>query len=336
MKFNRDGAVLETELKAQEEALRQWGRTLPGPVDITLIASGDRRTDSFVSFCTTLDRLVPAVNLGEETAEGGDLPGIRVGELWTFHMVPEENEFTPFLDLLSKVAAGDAGLSEELRAVLERVSVPSLVDVYVTTRCPNCPAVMSRIAPFPLVNPHITLRVIDGFLFPEKAEARAVRAVPTVILADGMRFTGQVRAGEVADGLVSGDPARMGAEAFARMIRAGDAEGLAGMMLDRGRVFPGLLDLLAGGLFSVRLGAMVAMETVGERNPELAREALEPLWDRMGEADLSAKGDMVYMIGELGDARWRARLEGLLERTDEPDLQDAVREALESLEAGDA
>lgn len=336
MKFNRDGAVLETKLEAQEEALRQWGRSLPGPVDITLIASGDRRTDSFVSFCTMLDRLVPAVKVGEETAEGEALPGIRVGQLWTFHMVPEENELTPFLDLLSKVASGDAGLSEELCAVLDQVSVPSLVDIYVTTRCPNCPAVMSRITPFPLVNPHIALQVIDGSLFPERAEAQAVRAVPTVILADGIRFTGQVPAGEVADGLVQGDPARMGAEAFARMIRAGDAEGLAGMMLDRGRVFPGVLDLLAGNLFSVRLGAMVAMETVAEHNPELAREALEPLWDRMGKADLSAKGDVVYLIGELGDARWKARLEGLLERTEEPDLQDAVREALEGLEAGDA
>ncbi len=323
--------MLKTTLERTEEALRRWGGTLPGPVGIVLVRSPDERGERLEAFCRTLERLVPSVKITEEAAEGASLPALRIGGLWTFHMVPEENELAPFLDLLSRVASQAPGLEAGLAAKLERVTVPSRVDLYVTTQCPNCPAVATRIAPFPLVNPLITLRVIDGVLFPEEAGDRRVRAVPTVILTDGMRFTGQVRAEEVADGLVHGDPGRMGAEAFARMIQAGDAEGLADMMLERGQVFPGVLDLLAGELFSLRLGAMVAMETVGERNPELAREALEPLWEGMERADPSARGDIVYLVGELGDARWNGRLEDLLGRSDDPELREAVREALANL-----
>lgn len=322
---------MKTTLERTEETLERWGGALQAPVRITLVRSADERTERLEAFCRALERLVPSVEVIEEAAEGASLPALRIGERWTFHMVPEENELAPFLDILSRVASQDPGLEAGLAARLERVAIPAQVDLYVTTQCPNCPAVATRIAPFPLVNPLIALRVIDGVLFPEEAGEQGVRAVPTVILADGLRFTGQVRAEEVADGLLHGDPGRMGAQAFARMVRAGDAEGLADMMLERGQVFPGVLDLLAGDLFSLRLGAMVAMETVGERDPELAREALEPLWERMDRADPSACGDIVYLVGELGDASWKGRLEELLGRSDDPELREAIQDALANL-----
>ncbi|MCF8063270.1 MAG: thioredoxin family protein [Deltaproteobacteria bacterium] len=325
---------MNTTLEERNDELRRWGGALAGPVDIGLVRSTDRRTEPFAAFCEALHRAVPAVGVYEEEAEGDRLPAIRIGDSWTFHMVPEAKELAPFLDLLARVAAGDPGLPAGLAEKLRAVNVPSLIDLYVTTQCPNCPAVMNRIASFPLVNARIALRIVDGLLFPEMARKQAVRAVPTVLLSDGIRFTGQVRAEEVADGLLNGDPAQMGAEAFARMIHAGDAEGLAGMMIERGQVFPGVLDLVAGDLFSLRLGAMVAMETIGEQAPELALKALEPLWNRMEGADLSARGDIAYLIGELGDESWRPRLETLLTQTPEPELQDAIRDALESLEAG--
>ena len=321
-------------LEERKDEISRWSGSLAGPVEIGLVRSGDRRTEPLASFCEALHRMAPAVGVREEEAEGSGLPAIRIADSWTFHMVPEEKELIPFLDLLARVAAGDAGLPPGLAGKLQGVDVPCLVDLYVTTQCPNCPRVMNRISPFPLVNPRIALRVVDGLLFPEMAQKQAIRAVPTILLADGIRFTGQVRAEEVADGLLNGDPARMGAEAFARMIHAGDAEGLAGMMIERGKVFPGVLDLVAGDLFSLRLGAMVTLETIGEEAPALAREALEPLWERMEGADLSARGDIVYLIGELGDRHWRPRLETLLDESTEPELREAIRDALESLETG--
>jgi alkyl hydroperoxide reductase subunit AhpF len=318
-----------TGLEERKDEITRWGGSLAGPVELRLVRSTDPRTDTLAAFCEALERISPAVGVREEEGEG--LPAIHIGDSWTFHMAPEDRELTPFLDLLSRLASGDPGLPPEMAGKLEKVDVPSLVELYVSTHCPNCPEVMNRVSPFPLVNARVSLRVFDGMLFPEMAERHAVRAVPTILLADGIRFTGQVRAEEVIEALLNGDPARMGAEAFARMIHAGDAEGLAAMMIERGQVFPGVLDLAAGDLFSLRLGAMVALETVGEEAPHVAKEALGHLWDRMDGADLSARGDMVYLIGELGDDRWKPRLEALLEQSPEPELGEAIQEALESL-----
>ena len=320
-------------LERRADAIRAWNDALPAVVDLHLIRTGDERSSRIEAFLNDLAERASKVRVSPETAEPGELPGIRIPPSWTIHGVPEGTELDPFLELLTRAATGEAGVSDGLRTVLEGVEAPSLVDLYVATQCPNCPRVLARLAPFPLVNPRIRLRVFDGVLFSERAQEQGIRAVPTVLLADGLRYTGQVRAEEVAEGLLQGDPSRMRAEAFARMIQAGDAQGLAGMMLQKRQVFPGLLDLLAGDLFSLRLGAMVAMEEIGEKDPELAREALDLLWERMESADPSARGDIVYLVGELGDGSWRSRLQGLLEGEVPPDLREAVEDALESLEA---
>ncbi len=323
---------MEALEKDQGEVIRAWSGELAAPVELALVRTEDERTAYLERFCEQLRAYAPAVDIRELTGDQGGLPAILIGDSWTIRMVPVDRELAPFLDLISKAAAEDGGFPRELKEVLEAVNIPSLLDIFVSTQCPNCPAVVSRIAPFPLANPRIAVRITDGLLFREKAEEKAVRAVPTVLTADGIRFTGQARAEEVADVLLRGDPARMGAESFARLIQAGDAEGLAEMMLDRKQVFPGVLDLLAGDLFSLRLGAMVAMETVGERDAVLAREALEPLWDRMETANTSAKGDIIYLIGEFGDAEWKSRLTALKEASRDPDLVEAAEDALVSLE----
>lgn len=319
-------------LERRADAVRTWNSALPADVDLHLVRTGDERSSRIETFLNELAGLAPRVQVHREGGDPGVLPGIHIPPSWTIYGVPEGTELDPFLDLVTRSVTGEAAVSDGLRTALEKVEIPSLVDLYVATQCPNCPRVWARIAPFPLVNPRIRLRVFDGELFPERAQEQGIRAVPTVLLADGLRYTGQVSAEEVAEGLLQGDPSRMRAEAFARMIQAGDAQGLAEMMLQKRQVFPGLLDLLAGELFSLRLGAMVAMEEIGEKDPDLARAALERLWERMEGADPSARGDIVYLVGELGDVSWRPRLQGLLKEEVPQDLREAVQDALESLE----
>lgn len=332
MRFHEGGERVNETLERRAEAIRAWNVALPvDGVELYLVRTGDERTARIEAFLNALAGLAPKVRVHGETAESGALPGIRVPPSWTFHGVPEGTELDPFLDLVTRAVTGEAGVSGTIRTTLEGVEMPSIVDLYVATQCPNCPRVLGRIAPFPLVNPRIRVRVFDGVLFSEQAREQGIRAVPTILLAHGLRYTGQVGADEVAEGLLQGDPSRMRPEAFAHLIQAGDAQGLAGMMLQKRQVFPAVLDLLAGDLFSLRLGAMVAMEEIGEKDPDLAREALEPLWERMAKANPSARGDIVYLVGELGDVSWRPRLRELLQGEVPPDLREAVQDALASL-----
>jgi len=106
---------------------------------------------------------------------------------------------------------------------------------------------------------------------------------------------------------------------------------LADKMIEAGRVFPAFPDVLTQELFSIRLGAMVIMEDLGERAPALARTALEPLWQKMPGSDEAVQGDIIYLVGEIGDIDWVPRLEAFLNLGVSPDLEDAVQDALDAL-----
>jgi len=135
----------------------------------------------------------------------------------------------------------------------------------------------------------------------------------------------------VIETLLQKDEDRFSAQILEQMITQGNAASLADMMIRAGRLFPAFLNLLTSDLFSIRLGAMVVMEDLGERAPHLARAALEPLWERMSDVDEAVQGDIVYLIGVIGDSDWIPRLAALIETGLSPDLKDAARDALESL-----
>jgi len=91
------------------------------------------------------------------------------------------------------------------------------------------------------------------------------------------------------------------------------------------------MDLLTQELFSIRLGAMVIIEDLGEWAPDLARTVLEPLWQKMSAVDETVQGDIIYLVGEIGHSHWVSRLEALLQVGVLPDLEDAVQDALDTL-----
>ena len=81
----------------------------------------------------------------------------------------------------------------------------------------------------------------------------------------------------------------------------------------------------------IRLGAMVGMEYVAERDPSLTGTALEAVWSRLSVLDTPVKGDMIYLIGELGDPSWTPRLEALLAEAQPEEIRDAIQEAREKI-----
>ncbi|MFP3928908.1 MAG: hypothetical protein ACLFUP_08390 [Desulfobacteraceae bacterium] len=322
-----------TDLSARAEDIRRWSEAPVKPIELRLIKGGDKRSLRIEAFLKELVSLAPALSITEENVRPGALPGFRLQGSWMYHAVPEGRELTPFLELIERIASGDPGVKGPLRKTLEAASAPSNVDLYVAVQCPNCPEVVRRISPFPMVNPAIKVRITDAVLFPGAAEEKSIRAVPTVLCGRGFRFTGQVGSEEVAKALLQGDVGAPGPDSLSRMIKAGDAQGLAAMMLERKAVFPGLVDLLAGEELSLRLGAMVAMEELGEKDPDLAGEALEALWERLPESGHAAKGDIVYLIGRLGGHAWVPRLKSLLEQEHHQELREALEEALDVLHA---
>jgi HEAT repeat protein len=73
-------------------------------------------------------------------------------------------------------------------------------------------------------------------------------------------------------------------------------------MQRRNCLFPALFELLTHPKWPVRLGAMVVMETLAETDPALASGAVAPLLGAFEGLDTQAKGDVLYVLGETGDA----------------------------------
>jgi hypothetical protein len=178
----------------------------------------------------------------------------------------------------------------------------------------------------------ISLHVIDGARFPEKAEQDDVQSVPTLVLEDRFRWTGSVSSEELAEIIRKRDPSMLGISSLRGLIENGDAQSVAEMMLASGSLYPPLFDLLCHERWSVRLGAMVVMETIAEENPALAAQAGEPLWQRFFQAQDPVKGDLLHILGETGEASLIPRLREVAgDETCVADVREAAREAVETL-----
>jgi hypothetical protein len=91
------------------------------------------------------------------------------------------------------------------------------------------------------------------------------------------------------------------------------------------------MDLLVHPKWPVRLGAMVALETIAEENPALAQKTMLPLWDRFDAVDDKVKGDILYLVGEIDNGVSIERIQDVLNKRLNYDAEiiEAAEEALE-------
>ena len=322
---------MHEQLKKRADQIRKWNSGLTGDVTLRLVRTQGPQSRAIEAFLKEFCELAPRIVVEETSGGDDDLPGIVINESWAFHFVPEGMELDPFMEFLSALDRGEADISDDIRGILKNYGGRILLTLFMSTHCTNCPVVMRQIVTLPLVNPMIHLTVIDGLLFPDLASKEQIKAVPTLIGEDGVRWTGQIRLEVVIETLLKRDEEQFSAQILEQMITQGNAAALADAVIRTGRLFPAFLDLLTSELFSIRLGAMVVMEDLAERAPNLARTVLEPLWGRMADADEAVQGDIVYLIGVVGDADWIPKLAAFIESGLSPDLEDAARDALESL-----
>lgn len=81
----------------------------------------------------------------------------------------------------------------------------------------------------------------------------------------------------------------------------------------------------------VRLGAMVAMEEIAHRNPELASQVIDPLWESFHRVEDPVRGDIIYIFGESGNYEIAPRLEAVLGGIYDTEVKEAAKEALEKI-----
>lgn len=206
------------------------------------------------------------------------------------------------------------------------------LELFVAKQCPHCPRVARELRALAEANPGIELAVLDVDEAPDAARAARVQAVPTLVVNRHVRLTGSgVNVDDVA--LLLLDPRGLSAAALRRLVEQGNADAVAELMVRDGVVYPALVELLAEATFSIRLGAMAVAEKLIERDRAVASALADPLWARFPTADNEIRGDLVYLIGQVGAHHLLAELRAVAEGHASSDVREAAVEAIEAIEA---
>jgi HEAT repeat protein len=102
-------------------------------------------------------------------------------------------------------------------------------------------------------------------------------------------------------------------------------------MLASHEIFPAFYDLLIHDKWPVRLGAMVVIEEIAEKNPALAATAIAPLWEQFDHVSDQIKGDILYLFGEVGDAEAIPWVQGVIAGEYDVEVKEAAQEALDKI-----
>jgi hypothetical protein len=146
----------------------------------------------------------------------------------------------------------------------------------------------------------LSIQIIDGTLFPETAQRDKVMSAPCLILDNGFRWTGAVAAEEVLSMITQRDVSSLSSQTLKTILEQGDADWISQEMIQAGTIFQGFIQLLRHDTWSVRLGAMVVVESLAEENPELALKLCSPLIQAFDHSDITVQGDILYALGETG------------------------------------
>jgi thiol-disulfide isomerase/thioredoxin len=323
--------MMETVNDHEKAQIGQWGRGLDGDITLRYTTNGHSMDEPFKAFAHLVAELAPAVRLKKDGDAVVDRPTLFIGSHVAYQALPLDRELEPFLTFLGHGGEFADQIATDVRARLAQLRAPALVKVYITPHCPFCPATVSTLLGLAACSEQVRVTVVDGELFPDAARNDHIGSAPTVLLDDEFRWTGTVDADELVTLMLDRDPASLGAEALKGMIEDGNAEGVARMMAQRKKIFPAYIELLVHPRWSVRLGAMVAFETLAEDDPELAAGVLDPLVAVFADADDMVKGDILHVIGESGNLEAMPFLATVAAGDYDEEVRSAADEAMEKL-----
>lgn len=314
----------------EEKKIAQWSKTLQNSIPIDLILTGDHRSDAFLDFCNNLSRIASSVLVKTDKEDLSEPPVIRVGNV-TYQAIPTGSELEPFLKLLSGLNSDAAQLPLPVQSKLVKIQIPAPLKIYITPFCPFCPATVTQLLCLASVTESVKLTVIDGVMFPEAAKSDRIQSAPTVVLDDQYRWTGSIQLAEIVDMILNRDPSRLSVSSLKDMCAEGNAARVAEMMLDRAKIFPAFPELLVHAKWPVRLGAMVAFETIAAQNSQLAAQAIPFLWQHFRKANDTIKGDILYLMGVSGSKEIIPQIEAVVNGSYHSEVKEAAAEALEEL-----
>jgi hypothetical protein len=312
-----------------EKRIREFVKQLRQPITIYFRHNPQHTDQALSRFCDAASQFAPHFQVIKQLADPDEAPGLQIKPNITYHAVPQGPEVAPFLTALD-YAANDLPSSAPPAIVekLQQLTVPAELLIFISPHCPFCPAMVRRGIEVAYASELIYLSIIDAFLFPDMAEKYRVLSTPTTVLDNSFRWTGEVQTEEILEAITNRDPRRLGLGTFERIIEEGNASHIAAMILEQQEIFPVFIDLLSHTSLPVRLGAMVAAEELLEESPTLSSDMTLPLLDRLHTLEEPVMGDVIYLLGEIGDQRALSELNQIAAGHFSQEIKEAAQEAV--------
>lgn len=153
------------------------------------------------------------------------------------------------------------------------------------------------------------------------------------MLDENFRWTGTTNLNEIVEIILNRNPSNLSTSSIISLLKEGNADQVAEMMLDHNSIFPAFINTLIHEKWPVRLGAMVAFEYLAEKNNALAGQVINPLWEQFQSVEDRIKGDIIYILGETGNIEIVPELENIsYNGIYHGEVRDAAREALKKIE----
>ena len=299
---------------------------------IKFIESGQKEDKSINNFLSELSDLSPHIQVKTEQKKDNHLPEIVIAENIKYAAVPLAQELEPFLNaLLPELVSSQSILSQKVRKDLKKIEIPVKLKLFVAGECPHCAGFVNNMAAMAHACKNIDVTIIDAALFTKEAARNSIMSVPCLVLDEEFRWTGTIAMEEITHVLADRDPAGLKAENLRTILENGKASWLTRQMIAKNMIFPEFIKLVIHGIWSVRLGAMVVVEELAEKNIELANKICPVLWKQYPSVSMDVKGDILYAIGEAGTSKDIKLIENTIKSSDSPELKEAARDALENI-----
>ncbi|MEJ5349279.1 MAG: hypothetical protein WHS46_11400 [Desulfosoma sp.] len=330
-----------------KRAVLSWNTHVSGKVPLGLQKTRDTRSAVLQAFGDELVGLTPHISLETTFRDTNDLPAFFVGNGWIWHAAPSGAEFRPFLETLAlfhERSAESFPSSEkeqkgsfqqrkpDLWDRLQGLQKPTELLVFTASQCPHCAHMLFELGPLPFLSSYLVIRVLDALLFAEKAQEAGIRSVPTILYGDHFRWTGRVDLAHVLEVVCRDEHTELSAAAAVRLLKEGKAKELSRLMLTSSKIWKDFASVLTHAEWSVRLGALVVLEELAEKNVTRARAYLPLLWENMDTFSAAVQGDVIYATGMVGDSTWAETvLQWAQKHAQDAELQEVAEETINIL-----
>jgi len=323
-------------LTSQElETARSTLEELHNPIFIKVNLTKDSLAKQFRQFIEVLATVSGKLQAIYTTYAEDYPPTIEIKPNLRYMALPGGREVAPFLQTLIYLSQGETSLAERTLSRLATFITPTKVEAMVSPTCPHCPMVVGLVNQLALASIYLEVTIIDITLFADFAQKYSIRAVPTLVIDGQEQLVGNISEDFLVDKLTNQSPSTFHPDSFKKIVKEGDAEKLAGMMVADGDVYKGALELLADTDWSVRMGMMVVLEEVAERSPVLVQRVYPYLVDLLDQGDANQRGDMAYLLGIIGNMSVLDPLKVMLNDSN-PEVAEAAFEAVQRIQEREA